>query len=1051
MAIPFHLPPKGRVTLVVADVRFGALLAERDPETTATSTEMLEEYLRRVLEDMGGHEVRTEGYAFLTVWPSTIEAVRWCLRVQVGLLDLPWPQALLDQAEAGVVCGPAGALLHRGLRVRMGVHVGSPLVRQDDRLRTTKYFGPPVSHVARVAGAALGGQVLLTGPAYAEVVGQLDGEAAVRNLGSFRLRGRRGAVELIEVAPRTLASRDFPPLRTVDVRRTNLMPDREHFVGRRADIEALHELFDLGVRLVTISGPSGMGKSRLADRYCLDSLEEWRQRGGVWVCDVSGATTLDGLLREVAAALDLPLTLGRNADESIAQIGHAVAAMPPVLLCLDGMDGVAHWATRTLLEWLRAAPNARWLVSCRTPFGVPGEVAYELGALSLPDQDDSETLRLFYDVAQHVSPGWRMLGQDVAQVHELVRAVGGTPLGIRLVASQINKFSPNEMLAGVVQRAQAYDPGRVSDAEDGLIAATEFAWDQLAFWERDAISQCAVFAGGFDLEAAEQVLDLSEHMSAPWIGDVLHVLVDRAILRRIEAPEAPGTPRHTLHARIAEHARRRLPDAQKVAAEARHANHYLQLCEGWARTANQRGGGEAMARLALELDNLLVVHERALAHQPLNDDSVNYALRVALAVEPLLAAWGPVSTLMRVLDAAIHAANALQRGDTNLRARALAARARAHRHQERLVDALVDCEQALGVVARDAAPAQCCCLRTVYGDVLRRLGRFDDAGEQLEVAIVLGRDGGDARLEGLALGALADLCMATGRLQRALQLYRESVGRLRHVGDARSEGLYTGRLALLYRRMGQAQRAGELFQDALLAHRQTGNRRMEGVVLGHMGTLDYHRGDLERAQEKYDRAQRIARAVGDRATEARMIAARVIASVEQNDLDHAARLVDEAAELSESAGDVSGEARAIAYSAFVAHFAGSLDDAAAAYQRASLLLVELPDRRFYGSLLGWEGALMAERGDVDAARRCFEQATEVLTSAADERLLRALSVLRVSLEIVEGGDVNRLRERLRVLVREGDAVADVRVAALRVNELLDRKRSTLNPLPPADT
>ncbi|MFP2910140.1 adenylate/guanylate cyclase domain-containing protein, partial [Pyxidicoccus sp. 3LFB2] len=204
------LPPEGTVALVFTDVQGSTRLWERGDASMRAALEVHDALLRSLLADSTGYEVKTQGDSFMIAFSTVLEALQWCLSAQEALLRAPWPAELLAQPEAAEESGPRG-LLHRGLRVRMGVHVGEPECRIDERTGRMDYLGRMVNVASRVTSAGHGGQVLVSGTAWAQVAPAVEvlGRPAVRPLGSFRLKGIDDAVALVEVLPASLSDRRF--------------------------------------------------------------------------------------------------------------------------------------------------------------------------------------------------------------------------------------------------------------------------------------------------------------------------------------------------------------------------------------------------------------------------------------------------------------------------------------------------------------------------------------------------------------------------------------------------------------------------------------------------------------------------------------------------------------------------------------------------------------------------------------------------------------------------------------------------------------------------
>ncbi len=211
-----------RVVLVFSDIEGSTPLWERAPEAMEASLDLHNATLRGLIEEHEGYEVKTEDAAFMVAFESAQDAVRFCLACQEALHDLEWPEALLENPEAA----KSADGFFRGLRVRMGVHLGNTRKSADPTTGRMDFFGPVVSRAARIAGAAHGGQVVVSGRVF-EKAGISDDEAVCIDLGEHRLKGLEQVDRFWQVLPARLSGRSFPPPRTLDPRRTNLPPEQK--------------------------------------------------------------------------------------------------------------------------------------------------------------------------------------------------------------------------------------------------------------------------------------------------------------------------------------------------------------------------------------------------------------------------------------------------------------------------------------------------------------------------------------------------------------------------------------------------------------------------------------------------------------------------------------------------------------------------------------------------------------------------------------------------------------------------------------------------------
>jgi predicted ATPase/tetratricopeptide (TPR) repeat protein len=288
-----------------------------------------------------------------------------------------------------------------------------------------------------------------------------------------------------------------------------------------------------GAHLVTLIGPGGAGKTRLATRFGARHLDEWE--GGVWFADLTEATDEQGLRGCVASALDVPL-VGGDPD----QLQGALASRGRAVLILDILEQVVAAAGRVVPRWLAAAPKLTLLTTSREALRVAGEQILELSPLSVPDGDrlasieGSDAVALFVERARCANPRFVLNDSNASDVAEIVRQLDGMPLAIELAASRARMLTPARMLARLDERFRLLRGDRRDRTERqlSLRGAIAWSWDLLDRAERLALAQCSVFAGSFGLESAEAVVQLGAE--APDALDVLQALLHKSLLRSVE-------------------------------------------------------------------------------------------------------------------------------------------------------------------------------------------------------------------------------------------------------------------------------------------------------------------------------------------------------------------------------------------------------------------------------------------------------------------------------------------------------------------------------------
>jgi predicted ATPase/class 3 adenylate cyclase len=865
--------PSGTVALVFTDIEGSTRLWEQCSAGMRAALDIHDRILRTLLSSRAGYEVRTQGDSFMVAFPSALEAVRWCLDVQEVLLDAPWPEEILREPEAAEVRGE-GSVLYRGLRVRMGVHVGEPERRLNSRTGQVDYIGRVVNMTARVAEAGHGGQVLLSGEAWAQVTGALErlGWPHVRVLGNFRLKGIAEPVPLMEVVPPSLADRRFESLRVREERRGNLPEQAGDIIGRAEELQTLRQWFEEGARLITILGPGGMGKTKLAAHFGSLQMGARGWEGGVWWCELTEAKSVEDICHVVGQALGVHLTSGAG-DELVGLLGRTLGGRGPALIILDNLEHLAQHIPSTLRRWLVLAPQVRFLVTSQESLRLAGERILDLAPLGLPSEEDSslavigraEAVRLFVRRARAARGSFELTEAEGPLVADIVRRLDGIALAIELAAARTALLSVAQIRERLSTRFDLLRSGQ-RDAvarQATLRGAIDWSWNLLDMIEQAVLAQCSVFKGGFSLEAAEAVLAMP-----PGGVDVLEIVqaLRSKSLLRADAPEGlPGELRLCMYESIREYASARLGETGGGAAlVARHAEYYLALARGLHETAS-RGDAEALRRLSLERENLLAVCDRALAAWPPTQESVYRALEALVVLEPDIASRGPVGITLPRMDRALEQAATIS-DESMLRAEALAVRGRARLETGQLsaarqdLEAARECFQRMGAVARQKRSL------VELSIVARHEGNMAAAWELIQQAQQL-PSRGDRWLEAYALGNMGIIeqvrsgpAAAVPHLHAALELFRA-------VGDRTYEVLFLNNLALAIGESGATSEAMGFLNEALARALGTGNR--SGYVFAQLNLgcflLDADRS--AEACEHLEAAVELARQLGLRIVE----------------------------------------------------------------------------------------------------------------------------------------------------------------------------------------
>jgi len=577
----------------------------------------------------------------------------------------------------------------------------------------------------------------------------------------------------------------------------------------------VRDLLEGPQRVVTLWGPAGIGKTRLAMALA-------RERALSCFVALPDCRTGDDIAVEVAGALGVPA--GPDPSRSV---GARLAALEAPCLVLDNGEQVVEPLAALVSEWLAQAPALRVLVTSRERLRLAQECCHELAPLALPSgSEQTAAVALLVARVRDTWDDFEPQGRDAALVAELVRKLDGLPLAIELVAPQVDLLGLEGVLARLAQSTSLLDHGRrgASERQATLRGSLDWSWALLDPGLQQALAACGIFRGTFDLAAARAVL----HGNA---RRTLMALRERSLVRRV----APGVFR--LYEPIAAYALERLEGSDaSVEVRRRHRAHYLAW--GEARQAEIDAGADARV-LAPARGNLLVAFEGSVTGQ-----EGATALRLAVVLAPLLLRTGPVSLLIRLLEGGL----ALQGGEDEVRARGLQALGLALQRSGALDRAREALEQALA----HAPPSG------RRGRILKDLGvfhhqqrRLDEARDCYERALPLLEQAGDAAGVGVARGNVGALLHDQGAYEAAAMRYREALTVFRRLGDARVEGIFQGNLGVLLHEQGDLDGARHALEAAQALLADAGDRRFQAITSGNLGAVAQDQGRLDQAVDHH--------------------------------------------------------------------------------------------------------------------------------------------------------------------------------------------------------
>ncbi|MEK6191934.1 MAG: adenylate/guanylate cyclase domain-containing protein [Chloroflexota bacterium] len=798
--------PTGTVTFLFTDVEGSTkLLHELGPDAYAAALAEHRRIVRAAVAAHGGVEVDTQGDAFFVAFQTA-----------------PGGLAAAAAARDALAGGP--------IRVRIGIHTGTP------HLTAEGYVGADVHRAARIAAAGHGGQVLVSAATVA-----LLGTAGLRDLGEHRLKDFSEPVAIHQ-----LGDGRFPPLRTIS--NTNLPRPASSFVGRDTEVAEVTDLLQNGARLLTLTGPGGSGKTRLAIEAAATLVPEFKA-GVFWV----------GLapLRDPALVTEtIGQTLGAT-DGLAEHIGER-----EMLLLIDNLEQVVA-AAPEVASLVETCPNLRLLVTSRELLRVRGEVEYPVLPLADPDAVDLFCARA------------RTEPDDT--IRQLCHALDNLPLALELAAARASALTPAQILKRLSHRLDLLKGGRDADPRQQTLRATiEWSFELLSPDEQRLFARLAVFAGGWTLDAAEVVAKADL--------DTLQSLVNKSLVRHTDE-------RFWMLETIREYAVERLEESGEAdGLRRRHAELFLALAEEAEPHVRGQSPEEWLERLEREHDNL-----RAALDWLEATASGELGLRLAGAVDEFWCARNHVPEGRRSLESALR----LNKRPTPARAKALIGAAHLARDSGDPAAGRLWAEEGLALHRRLGDPwgtansllwlglavadeGDFPRAQQLFGESADAFGALDDAYYTLYANRMLAwtydalgdrpraralheenlrraRDLHARDLEASVLGALASYAEDEGRVQDAALLAAESLRIFRDLGNQVSAVVELCRCAAALSLAGESGIATQLLGSSAAFHEEAGTPLLPYLVAENERTLTRIHSQLDEADfaEAWERGRKL--------------------------------------------------------------------------------------------------------------------------------------------------------------------------------------------------
>jgi predicted ATPase/class 3 adenylate cyclase len=832
--------PSGTVTFLFTDIEGSTKLAQQYPDAMPALLARHHEILNQATQARNGYVFQIVGDAFAVAFHSASDALNAAMSAQQLLQNESWTPA--------------------PIKVRMGIHTGTSHL--NDPSAPTVYSGyATLASTQRIMSAGHGGQILLSGATRELVRDTLPTDTELLDLGEKRLKDLLRLEHLYQLNIAGLSS-TFPPLKTLDSFPNNLPTQLTSFIGRETEIAEVKQELELH-RLVTLTGSGGTGKTRLSLQVAADLLERFDH--GVWFVELAPLADPDLIPQTILSVIGIQEQQGKTPLEVLKEY----LQEKQMLIVLDNCEHLIEASAQVVNTLLNATPKLKVLASSREALGVKGEASYPVPSLSLPDikhlpvieqLSQYEAVRLFIDRALLVAPHFVVDKDNAPFIAQICYRLDGIPLAIELAAARIKMLSVEQISKRLDDRFRLLTGGARTalPRQQTLRALIDWSYDILTENERLLLQRLSVFAGGWTLEAAEEVcasLETGESVSKDSMSryDVLELLtqlVNKSLVVVMEGSQS-GETRYRMLETIRQYAREKLLEAgDSEIIRQRHLAFYAQLAERAEPELHYSNQVFWLNRLDEEIDNFRMAIEWAL----IND--VEAGLQIAATPWRFWLGRGYFQEVGAWLQSLLEQ---YKTTDT-LHAQALAIHSSCIFRQGNFPEAVRLAKQSLEM-ARTVSDQRTEALSLAFlGVTMTIQGNMAEGGPLLEQALAIYRSLGDKIGQA---GATEWLSANNKDMERALAYAQESLALAREMGDL--SGLVP-RLCMLARLtywMGDLTSPSAWLEEALSISRQLNDRSAEAYAVSTYGNFAYWLGNYPQAIAYHEEAIKLNEKIGD--------------------------------------------------------------------------------------------------------------------------------------------------------------------------------------------
>jgi predicted ATPase/class 3 adenylate cyclase len=1002
--------PSGTLTFLFTDIEASTRLWESYPILMKEVMVRHDALIEEIISNHQGSVVRPrgEGDSRFAIFRVAIDAVLAANDIQKQLWDENWS-------------------IPEKLRVRIALHTGEAEFQAGD------YYGSAVNRCARLRNLAHGGQTLLSQVTYRLVREILSPDLGIRDLGVYILKDLKQPERIFQLITPGFPS-EFPPLRTRHRSINNLPASLTSFVGREKEIRELKDLISRK-RLLTISGPGGAGKTRLAIQVASELVDQFDAGG--WFVDLAPVSDPILVAQYILNSLGIREESGDSPLDTLIYFFQVKSA----LMIIDNCEQVTRGIAELVEALISQVADLYILATSREPLGVAGETVWCIPPLVTPNLDEDlsiekfvqlESVRLFMERAAAVKPQFTITRQNMPIIAQICARLDGIPLAIELAAARVKVLSVADIAARLDQRLQFLVSDQHSiPRQKTLRNLIDWSYDLLPENEQDLLRRLSVFAGGWTLPAMEAVCS-GENIEAIEVLDLLSHLVDKSL---VVAEISDVNERYRLLETIRQYAHERLVENEEMYLYAKnHAEYFTEMAERSYEEIWGKNQGYWIEWLETENDNL----RAAMAWMEQEGKAREMYLRLAGSLWRFWGMRGYIHEGRNRLETAL----ILNPGAAkHLRANGLRGAGKLALQQGDYLPAAIFSQESLDLFREINDQLGIARQLEVLGEIAYFQGKYSKAAELLKESLGIRKDINDKEGIAVSIRQLGLIARDHGDTQKARELFGQSLALFRELDDKIFTAQTLNHLGLVEHSSYEYEHANALFEEAASLYRQLNDRFGLSDVLLNLATVAKDKGDLVQAKTLGEQCLLLKQELGDKRGTAQTQANLAEVLIFQGKYSYATQLAERSLESFQGLGVKRGIMFCKGLLAFLAHYRGNYELALSLAEEGMEISKEIEAPRAIAYCTEVYGLVAFANNDLDEGERLLNQAVSIFNQIGDRRNT-AITWINLARIAYRKGNI----EEADQLIGESLAISRLlkiewtRGLALEIKGLLERKQ-----------